>query len=332
MPAPPPASRIRSLIPRFTLRRPAPEPGSEPRRWLAVVLSIGIAFVLWFTFSMREVYSLVVEMPIVVQRVPEGQALAEPPQPVARVTVQGEGWDLLGLRQSPPALDVYATSALVDLNEATAEMIKLPASVTVQNVAPSQLDLALDAVMSRRVPIEPMLGGVETDPLFDFVGRPRVSPDSVTVTGARSIVRELRAWPTARVRRSGVREPFEVVVPLADTLDGLVRTSVEEVRVAVHVDQFTEWTREVPVQVVETPPGGVNVRFVPERVQVTYRVSTGQFEAAQEADDFFVFVPYSRVVTDTTGTVRPLLSLPQGLTLRDARVEPRRLQYYIRLE
>jgi hypothetical protein len=81
--------RLRAGLAAFAGRQqPMPAPR---RRALGIVLSLLVAFLLWFSFSLREQYTVVVEMPIEIGRLPEGRALAELPPEGARVTIQDVG-------------------------------------------------------------------------------------------------------------------------------------------------------------------------------------------------------------------------------------------------
>lgn len=305
--------------------------GERPRRWIAIVLSLLVGFLLWFTFSMREQYSVVVEMPIEVGRLPEGRALSTLPPSYARVTVQGEGWELLKLQRTPPALTLNAMEEQVDVFAAASESSRLPPGLSVQSVSPGSVRLELEPEVTRTVPIE-LVSEVETAPDFDLVGPPRIAPDSVRVTGARSIVLALDAFPTRPLEAEDVRQTFTIRLPLSDTLRGLVRTNIGSVEATVPVALFTEATRELMVRVEGAPPGAPLVVLIPSRVEVTYRVPVDQYERSLRTPDFYAFIPYATIVNDASGSVQPVLQLPPDLVIRDARVEPRRVRYRLRIE
>lgn len=322
--------RIRDLFPEAAARRDEEE-HEVRRRWVAMGISLLVAIVLWFTFSMRESYSVVVEVPIVFERLPEGRALRQPPPRQARVTVQGEGWELLKLRRSPPALAIRTTSENVDIYAAASESNRFPPGVSVQSVLPSTISLELEPRITRTLPVRTRLE-LEAAELYDFLGEPTVEPDTVRVSGARSIVNTLSYWPTALIRRDDVNRTVTTMVPLSDTLRGLVATNISQVRVTIPVALFTEAQRELEVRTEGAPPDAAPIRLIPSRVTATYRIPVDEFDRSQETPDFYAFVSYEAILEDTSGTVRPILHLPEALHVRDARIEPRRLQYRIRVE
>lgn len=322
--------RLRSQLPEGRWGE-AKEDHEVRRRGLAVLVSVGVAFVLWFTFSMRESYSVVVEMPLVIRELPDGRALGQLPPPEARVTVQGDGWELLKLSRGTPALEVSAQEAVVDIYRAATESNRLPPGVSVQSVAPAAITLDLEPRIERTLPIR-LRADIEAASLYDILAEPSVSPDTIVVSGARSIVNGLQYWPTAPVELADLNETRTQTIALSDTLRGLVSTSVKNVELTVPVALFTEASRELAVRTEGAPPGADPIRFIPSTITATYRIPVDQYEASTETEAFYAFVPYATAINDTTGAVQPVLNLPPSLSVRDARFEPRRLQYRIRVE
>ncbi|MEL6772363.1 MAG: YbbR-like domain-containing protein [Bacteroidota bacterium] len=324
-------NRLRDLL-ASVLPREAERPDAR-RRAFAMLFSLVVATVLWFSVSMDESYNLGVDLPIEVRRLPDGQALRSPPRSPVRVTVQGRGWDLLALSRNPPVLTVDAEEDRINLLSAASEMGRLPTGVQVQSIAPTVLPLDLDEEVEKRVPVQ-LRGALELDADHEYLESPNMQPDSVRVVGARTILRDLVAWPTVPVDMDDLDASFEIQVALEDTLAGLVEIDRTQTRLAVRVDRFTQATRELVVQVVGVPPGVQAVRLLPSRVTATYRVPVNDalFAQAQTTDEFFAFVPYANIARDTTGTVSPFPQLPADLPIRDVSLEPSRLRYYTVVE
>ena len=314
----------------------APPPGSEARARTgpnvpAMLLSLAIAAGLWVTFSLRETYTVAVDVPLRVAGVPDGRALAALPPASARATFRGEGWKLLLLTRAAPAVPLYADAETVDLERAVAAS-GLPAGVDVQSVRPQTLRLSLDASVRRRVPIR-LVNAVRTAPSFGLLRPPRLLPDSVTVTGAARLVDRLRSWPTVPLDADGVRAPLTRTVALRDTLAGLVAASVRTTTAQLSVAEFTEGVRLLPVRVANVPRGIAGVRTEPARVRATYRVPLTRddvYEQARVAPGFVAVVDYRDIARDTTsGTVAVAARVPPGLDVREVRLSPLRVEYFL---
>ena len=330
----PPRSRL-AVRDRLRALLPSAEPvgldEDEPpsRRGLAMLLSLVVALVMWFSFSMRETYSVTMRVPVEVVETPAGQALREPPPETVSALLSGEGWTLLSLTRRVPTLPVRADGPRVDL-EAALEA-ELPAGVTA-SVQPDVLELALDTRTNRRLPIR-LRGDVRAEAPYDLLRPPSLAPDSVNVTGAQSLLAVLDAWPTEPLDADGVTGSFVRTVALADTFGGLLTPAVEATRVRVDVGEFTEGRRNLGVRVVNLPDGVEGVRFEPAQVQAVFRVPTQgpTYDRAVETPAFQAVVDWFDVQRDTTDGMVPVTARwPEGLDVRDVRLEPSRVAYFIR--
>ena len=79
---------------------------SSRRRTVEIVLSILISMLLWFTFTMRETHTRIIELPLEVVNIPENQALSQYPPETVRVQAVGEGWTLLRLGLRSPVVPI----------------------------------------------------------------------------------------------------------------------------------------------------------------------------------------------------------------------------------
>lgn len=301
------------------------------RKWVAIGVSFILAFILWLTFSLRETYTVVIDMPIEIGRLPEGQALRELPPRIVRVTVQGIGSELLRIQQNPPPLVIHAQGDQVDVFAAASESQRLPSGLTVQSASPAVIQLALEEEDVRMTPVRLDMH-VDLAPDHDFTGPPVIRPDSVRVTGARSILEGLPYMPTTRMEMSNVRQSFSIRLPLSDTLRGLVRTDVSGIDVTVPVGAYTEAVREVTLRVIDAPPDAMPVILRPATVRATFRVPIDQYQQALDTRDLVITIPYRDILADTTGALSPVIQLPENLILRDVRLSPPSVGYYVRID
>lgn len=321
--------RLRALLPSSEpIDLDEDEPAS--RRGLAMLLSLVVALVMWFSFSMRESYPVTIRMPVEIVQTPSGQALREAPPQMATVTLRGEGWTLLSLSRRTPTISVHAEGSRIDLAAALQET-GLPAGIEVQAVQPQVVDLALDTRTVRRLPIR-LRERIRTDAPYDLLRPPTLTPDSVTVTGAQSLLGVLDAWPTDLLEADNVAGSFVRTVALADTFGGLLSPAIQATRVRVDVGEFTEGRRNLPVEVVNLPPGVSGVRFDPPLVQAVFRVPTAgpTYDVAVETPRFRAVVDYFDVRRDTTdGEVPVTPRWPDDLDVRGVRLEPSRVSYFV---
>ena len=289
-----------------------------------ITVCILISILLWFIFSMQETHTILLELPTEIRNLPPDEALTVLPPRTVRVQVQGEGIQLLRIYYNRPVIPVDASAEEVSFEDVAAELMS---NVQLESVIPRTFVVRKEPRVSRTVPIEPRIE-IRTPPAYDLLGPIRLRPDSVAVSGAASIIENLRAWPTEHRVFENVRDTLRVVVALADTLTGLVLREFNEVTVEAVVEEFTEGEREIKVLVPGAPLGEEYVQLSPPSIRVRYLVPLSQYDAARHAEDFFATVPYDEIRSDTTGRVRPRLHLPEGLDLREVTFTPLTLHYF----
>lgn len=298
---------------------------TSPRhRSIAIGVSILVSALLWFVFSMQKEFSLVVDLPTSVVNLPAERALTRVPPRSVRVQVQGEGISLFQLYYNRPAYPLDASQEVVDLESMPPE---LPKNLRLETVAPRTFTPRTEERITREIPIR-LRSQIATPETHELLRPPVVRPDSVRVSGARSIISALDEWPTEVLRVSRLTDSVAVEVALVDTLDRLVERDLVATTAVAVAREFTGATREVEVIIEGAPSTEKLVTLEPSRVTVRYRVLLSEFREAQRAPDFFATVQYDEIRSDTTGRVRPRLHPPANLTLRDVQWSPTSLRYF----
>lgn len=306
--------------------RPGDDLEEQPRhKGFLIAMCVLFSVLLWFFSSMGETYTKVIEMEARIDHIPENEAFTSLPPPRVLAQVEGEGLKLLQLYYKPPRIVIDASEGRVNLREAV--LRQLPPGVVLERVNPSEITLQKEERIRRKVPVEPRVS-ISWPPTHDLVHPPIVYPDSVEVSGARSIVESLTDWPTVYFEKHDVRDTLVVMLPLADSLDGLVELGLREVQYTAVVEEFTEGSREVEVFVTEVPSNHHTVSLDPPFVEVFFRVPLSQYQQAMKARGFFASVSYDRIREDTTGFVAPHIELPEGILFRDVYVKPAEVRYY----
>ena len=214
----------------------------RPGIWGLRVLAVAIAVTLWFFLSWekRESQSERVVEASVTYNTPNDMTVLDPVQEVD-VRVQGDS-------RRVRSLNPFLVNALVEIGTTepgpvdvtlSPEQVFVPEGVRVVSVSPNTLQVTLDRVVTRRLPVEVDLAG---EPAAGAsVGTPVVIPPSVSVVGPQSRLRGVGVARTRPLSLNGHARTFEEMVsvmppdPLANVEPGLVR-----VRVPMEPPQLSE--------------------------------------------------------------------------------------------
>lgn len=301
-----------------------PQDDSPRRRGIAVSVCLLISATLWFTFTMQETDTVTVPMRTEITNLPADQALREPPPETVRVQVAGERIQLLRIYWDPPTVRINGTLDRVDLEDVVGD---LPKNVSVLGISPQVIDLKKEQRIMKRVPVR-LDASITIPPTHDLIDDIRLTPDSIDIAGAVSVVSQIRYWPTVPLRHKDLRDSLVATVALKDTLTEIVWHNPDYVVVSAVAREFTEGVREVDVNVRGIPSNDELVTLDPPTIKVRYRVLFSQYDEVQRAPDFYAEVSYDEILRDTTGRVRPNLHLPPDLEIRDVEMIPSTVGYF----
>jgi hypothetical protein len=190
----PPASTSR-LRPRTTLQRRVIRATTE--RLSLKGAAIFFALVLWFIVNSEQPSegNTAVELRVITDTLVE---LREP-RPRITALVVGRQRELLKLSADPPVIRRTFTADTPDSVTLRLEPadVEIPTGIEarVSDVRPRQITLRFAVRETRMVPVASALG-VTTDNGWRLAGRPRFEPESVRISGPRSLVRRVDAVPT----------------------------------------------------------------------------------------------------------------------------------------
>ncbi len=281
---------------------------------------------------MTKRYTAAVSLPVVIKS--EGATRTVKGEYPSRIQVklEAEGWKILSLYLGQTEWTIDLSNEvqkdileIETLAKASQYIKPLPEGMKVLEVEPEVLELELDEKITKRVPIY-LAAPLVAKP--GFVVRPniQIQPESLTVSGARSVLEPITFWKTAIPPREVANE-FQFELPLDDTLNGIVTRSMSKVKVRGVAEQLSESEfRDVPISLLKSKRP-VYVTLIPSRVSVTLSGAVSDL-AKVRAESLAVIIDGEKLLSDTTGFMTPTVKYPKGLQLR--RTSPEKIQYILR--
>ena len=299
-------------------------------RIVVFVVALILALCLWLMVNLSLVYNLNVELPISLGSVPQDQALAEDYPDHATVSLSGEGWKLINLYNNPPGVTINVSDSEVNMFDQVQQQMNAHPAISVQKVQPLILTLELEERITKKVPVRSAVD-VSFREQYDFLDSVSIEPDSVTISGARSLVRNITEWRTDSVSIDGVASDLSRTVSLQDP-GKLINLSREQVNYSARVAQFTEGEVKVAIDTRDAPSGR-SISYSPSTITVKYDVPIDEYADVQDTTPFNVFVSYSQIEKDASGFVTPQIEKANGdhhIKLRS--FQPRRVAYFMVLD
>jgi YbbR domain-containing protein len=209
------------------------------------LISLAFAVVLWFFVMGERRHEVSHIVPVTYKGTPSELIIANQVPGSVEVAVSGPRALLSHLSSADMAIvvDLTGSEAGVTSFKRLEESLSIPAGLTVTRVSPAYVDVKLERIRDKQVPVRVVLSG---EPAAGYrVRRVRVIPARVAISGAETELKTVSEVVTEGIDLGGVRESFSQTVSLSHSRPF---TYLKEQR-----------TVEVQVQIVVDPtarPGG----------------------------------------------------------------------------
>ncbi|HEX6981354.1 MAG TPA: CdaR family protein [Balneolaceae bacterium] len=295
-------------------------------RMVVFIVSLILALCLWLMVNLSRDYNLNIQLPVSLGAVPEDRALAENLPESATVSVMGEGWKLINIYNNPPVINVDVNDEQVNLYSQVQQQMNIP-RIEVQKVQPLILTLELQERITKKVPVRPNVE-VSFEEQYGLTGSPTIQPDSVTISGAASLVQDIYAWPTDSVHFTDVSQNLSRVVELK-TGNELISLSQNQVIFNADVAQFTEGEAEVEISSRGFPEGR-DVTFSPTSITIKYNVPIKEYPQIADSKVFNAYVTYEQILQDSTGLVTPQIEqvIDEKYNIKISSFNPGQVSYF----
>jgi YbbR domain-containing protein len=295
------------------------------------IFSTIFAAALWLSVNMGYEYQTSLSVPVVLQNVKANRALARPIPQNVNIKIQTTGWQLVGLYFVPApqyALDLADVTNRISFNTSkdVPERLNLPHEVRTLEIKPDTITVVLDEKIKKSVAVEPVVQ-MSFREGYGLVGEIKSVPDSISLTGARSLLDRIDRWQTVPRTFSNLKSDVNARVPVSDTLAFGVTPFPTVVDLQCDVQPTAEKSfKAIPVEVNQVP-GNRLVVLIPPKIDIIVRGGIEQI-AVLEKGDFSAYIDYKSILLDTTGSIQPVVTTPKDI--RIVHQDPDRLQYVVR--
>ncbi len=301
------------------------------------LLTFGIFLVLsslfWLSTALNESYDYEIDVPVVLENVPENLILTSDITDTVRVMIKDKGFALMqylygkgGKKSVMIDFSAYRKQSgrvgisAVELHKSVAD--RLLQSTAIVSIKPERLDFSYVQGVAKSVPVR-IVGQISPAPNH-YLAHSQVSPSRVTVYAPAAKIDSIEYVITENVQAKNFTDTIEQVVRLKSP-SAEAKVAPKEVKVSLYSDVLTEEVVEVPVEAVNVPEGMV-LRTFPSRVKVRFAVGVSQYRTIQTSQ-FKVVVDYNNIPLGAEKCPLEITAKPRGV--KNANLEIREVDYLI---
>lgn len=253
-----------------------------------------LSFIFWYINALGKNITGSVNFPVRYINFPENLALVNELPDRLSLELEGTGYSILRARisgnKTPLIIDVDNAGLSVKNNENELEFFiysynlresflrQLRSNFQINSISPDTINFVFDKVISRIVPIEPDIK-LNLQKQYMVNGNIAAEPDSVEVTGPRSIVDTIQSVQTEYHEFNQLNQPVIrnlEIVPIKK-----VSLSYRKTEVTIPVEQYTEEIIDLRIKVLNRPDTA-DVRLFPDMISLQFNIALSDYNRMQD--------------------------------------------------
>ncbi len=289
---------------------------------------IGIALVFWLVVKLSQEYRTGATFSIQYQ-LPTGKTFISPPPRTLEATIKGTGWDLISNN-----LQKRERKILVELAELPSQAInsnllidkaqrQILADVQVTEVNFDFIFIQIENQSEKRIPVE-LVQDISYAEQIQLIDSLQLNPDSISITGPLSEVDSISSWPTELVELVEVNESGTHKIALQTPKNAQIHLSPAEVVLQVNVEQFTEKSLFVPVEILNAPDSLV---IFPDKIKLSCITGLSHFNDIKSSS-FKLVVDLQGIPLNTEKNTVPIQLRRQPSFARAINYQPKSVEFF----
>ncbi len=300
---------------------------------------LSVSIILWLLIALSKPYNDQINYPVSYKNFPESKVLIGDLPDHLSLNVNADGFTLLRFRLSSRYIPISfsvnsfkmnrlpgadSSSFYIETRYAREHITaQLSSGFTISKISPDTLIFRFSGVGSKKVPVVPAFT-FHLDKQLILKNQIKLDPDSVTASGPDFIIDTLLAVFTSKSDLGIISKTYHEKLELQK----IKYVYVKEIQVTVsfEIEQFTEKTIQIPVEIINLPKS-MRMQAFPRYIQLTCQVGLSNYEKLNGAM-FRAQVDYQEITSDQKNKLKVSIS-KQPVFIQSLRFSPQTVEYII---
>lgn len=263
----------------------------ERKRFLVLVACLFCAIAAWLFMALNQKYVYTAKTVLIYKDFPQKRAFKALQTDTVDLQVEGTGWQLLfaRLRVNPQAIAVSLEKLnnrnYILFSEQLPEVNKqLATSQKIISVKPDTLYFDFSRRTNKRVPVK-LRYNISFIKQHGIASRILLKPSYVNISGPQEELAKIKEWYTDTLKLTDLQQSVSTRISMKANNIANVSIYPTSVGVKVPIDEFTEKTVEVPLNLINNKDY-YDLKLFPKKVKITFMVALSRYQEVNE--DFIV--------------------------------------------
>jgi len=295
------------------------------------ITSLILSAILWVSLNLNQQYEIEKNIPVKID-VNKPYAVSGNIPLNVEVKFRGIGWSLIRLFTSFNLVLNYNINAkrneniIIITKDYITNNFAFAENLTITHVFPETLYVKTDKYEEKYLKLQPRVN-IDCKEGYQVVGKTILEPDSIKVGGSVELLNSLKYLPTKDEHFNNINSNITKIISVSDTLSNIIWHSQNEVKLSVNVELSAEKELNGIEIIIQGVPEDKEVLLIPQAVNIRLRGGVNQL-AGVDNTNVKAVLNFNAIMSDLTGSVVPVLILPDGCTA--SRVLPEKIQYIIK--
>jgi YbbR domain-containing protein len=307
--------------------------GVKGKRLNVFVLFLLLSFLISLLVKLSDTYTHTLRFELQPTQLESNEVLISKEAKTINVTISGKGFELLKYYIEARIIDVDFSQLnknkshyfWTERSQFENVINHFDSKISVKSINPDTLLFQYDPQFIKKVPVQISVNSSFASG-FDLVTPFQSIPDSITLTGPKSLLETISSIQTKTLKLKALNSNIDREVALdIPNASKQITYSDQVVRINVEVDKFTEGSIQVPVTVVNVPDSLI-LNFFPKEITVIFYTSLKAYSSI-DASHFSIESDFNALTTENK-YLNPLL-VKQPSTVKTAKLKSTALEYVI---
>lgn len=307
--------------------------GVKGKRLNVFVLFLLLSFLISLLVKLSDTYTQTLRFELQPTQLESNEVLISKEAKTINVTISGKGFELLKYYIEARIIDVDFSQLnknkshyfWTERSQFENVINHFDSKISVKSINPDTLLFQYDPQFIKKVPVQISVNSSFASG-FDLVNSFQSIPDSITLTGPKSLLKTISSIQTKTLKLKALNSNIDREVALdVPNASKQISYSNQVVRIKGEVDKFTEGSIQVPVTVVNVPDSLI-LNFFPKEITVIFYTSLKAYSTI-DASDFSIECDFNALTTENK-YLNPVL-VKQPSTVKTAKLKSTALEYVI---
>lgn len=307
--------------------------GVKGKRLNVFVLFLLLSFLISLLVKLSDTYTQTLRFELQPTQLESNEVLISKEAKTINVTISGRGFELLKYYIEARIIDVDFSQLnknkshyfWTERSQFENVINHFDSKISVKSINPDTLLFQYDPQFIKKVPVQISVNSSFASG-FDLVTPFQSIPDSITLTGPKSLLETISSIQTETLKLKALNSNIDREVALdVSNASKQISYSNQVVRIKGEVDKFTEGSIQVPVTVVNVPDSLI-LNFFPKEITVIFYTSLKAYSTIGSSD-FSIECDFNSLTTENK-YLNPVL-VKQPSTVKTAKLKSTALEYVI---